>query len=219
MTIHHDAAVIRSAFLLLFLFDLFFLFLSSRLSPSVQTDLHRDSDRDSSPSQGFRSFDSDLLWTVWWVFTSNAIFPPSSSSSFSSSPLHLLFPFFCRRKKFGRLSPRKYLPINKITQNLWEKKNVGEKKERKCAVLCRVHCGQWRERNVDRPAPAGRGNVTYIPLLLSPMEWKGRTTSGGYSFSFFFLIFVAQVQFWDGGDAGRSRRGTRISKWPLGFKE
>jgi hypothetical protein len=45
----------------LFLFALFSFSLSSRLSPSAQTDLHRDSDRDSSPSQGFRSFDSDLL--------------------------------------------------------------------------------------------------------------------------------------------------------------
>jgi hypothetical protein len=59
MTIHHDAAVISLALVVPFL--PFFLFLSSRLSPSVQTDLHRDSDRDSSPSQGFRSFDTDLL--------------------------------------------------------------------------------------------------------------------------------------------------------------
>jgi hypothetical protein len=86
------------------------------------------------------------------------------------------------------------------------------KKERKCAVLCRVHCGQWRERDVDRPA--GRGSVTYIPLLLSPMEWKGRTTSGGDSqesqvilFSFFFFILLLRFSSGTGemGEAGEGR--------------
>jgi hypothetical protein len=72
---------------------------------------------------------------------------------------------------------------------------------------------EWREkRDVDRPA--GRGSVTYIPLLLSPMEWKG-TTSGGVSqesqlfFFFFFFFFFLGFTFGDERMGDEEERGGR----------
>jgi hypothetical protein len=75
----------------------FFLFLSSRLSPSAQTDLHRDSDRDSSPSQGFRSFDSDLLNGLMSFHVKRYI-PSSSFFFFFFSPSPSL-PFLLPKEK------------------------------------------------------------------------------------------------------------------------
>jgi hypothetical protein len=97
-----------------------------------------------------------------------------------------------------------------------EKKKKTRRKERK-KMCCAVPCLLWpveRKRRGPAGRPGGRGSVTYIPLLLSPMEWKGRTTSGGDSqesqvilFSFFFFILLLRFSSGTGemGEAGEGR--------------
>jgi hypothetical protein len=104
-----------------------------------------------------------------------------------------------------------------------EKKKCWRKERKK--MCCAVPCPLWPVER-KRRGPAGREGKRDLHSSSSfsnGVEGEGDqrrrlTRVSGYSFFFLLFYFVAQVQFWDGGD-GRSWRGTRISKWPLGFKE
>jgi hypothetical protein len=91
-----------------------------------------------------------------------------------------------------------------------EKKKKTRRKERK-KMCCAVPCLLWpveRKRRGPAGRPGGRGSVTYIPLLLSPMEWKGEDDQR--RLFFFFSFFFSLLKFSSGtgemlGEAGEGR--------------